>query len=99
MDRIVAAAAPRKILMNADESTLTLGPPGRRAPPSRGFLVPALTILWHPDLDRVGEVTPLTAALGTDDTNLTRTEPVFSVPGSIVARPIDHRAMNRNLRR
>jgi two-component system, NtrC family, nitrogen regulation response regulator GlnG len=81
---------------NADDATLTIGPAGRRAPPLRGFIVPALTILWHPDLERVGEVTPLTAALETDDTDLTRTQPAFFVPGSIIRRPIDHLAMNRN---
>ena len=58
--------------MNAGDATRTLGPPGRRAPPSHGFVFPALTILLHPDLDRVGEVTPLTAALETDETDLTR---------------------------
>jgi two-component system nitrogen regulation response regulator GlnG len=82
--------------MNAGDATRTLGPPGRRAPPSHGFVFPALTILLHPDLDRVGEVTPLTAALETDETDLTRDEPVFFVPGSIIRRPIDHVAMNRN---
>ena len=55
--------------------------------------VPALTILWHPDLDRVGEV-----ALLEDDGVLgfTRDAPAFFVPGSNVGRPIAHRMMARD---
>jgi len=54
--------------------------------------VPALTILWHPDLNRVGEV-----ALLEDDGVLgfTRDAPAFFVPGSNVGRPIAHRVMAR----
>ncbi len=56
-------------------------------------VVPALTILWHPDLNRVGEV-----ALLEDDGVLgfTRDAPAFFVPGSNVGRPIAHRMMGRD---
>ncbi len=56
-------------------------------------VVPALTILWHPDLNRVGEV-----ALLEDDGVLgfSRDAPAFFVPGSNVGRPIAHRMMGRD---
>jgi two-component system nitrogen regulation response regulator GlnG len=58
--------------------------------------LPALTILWHPDLDRVGEVAPLTALRDKSSVDLTRLEPWFFVPGSPVGRAIEHQTMNRN---
>ena len=48
--------------------------------------VPALTILWHPELDRVGEVAPLTGLRETASANVGRYEPTFFVPGANVGR-------------
>jgi two-component system nitrogen regulation response regulator GlnG len=64
---------------------------------SRGLPpVPALTILWHPELDRVGEVAPLTGLRETASADLGRYEPTFFVPGSNVGRAIDHETMNHS---
>jgi two-component system, NtrC family, nitrogen regulation response regulator GlnG len=59
----------------------------------RAPVVPALTILLHPDIERVGEV-----ALLQDNRleGLTRDAPTFFVPGSNVGRPIADRLMNRD---
>jgi two-component system nitrogen regulation response regulator GlnG len=59
----------------------------------RAPVVPALTILWHPDLDRVGEVGLLE---GDGESGLTRDGPAFFVPGTDVGRPIAHRVMARD---
>src|SRR4051812_39859303 len=78
-----------------DESTLTVGPldtlTGTQGLPS----VPALTILWHPDLDRVGQVAPLTALLESHVAHVGREQPLFFTPGSSAGQSIDHRHMHR----
>jgi two-component system, NtrC family, nitrogen regulation response regulator GlnG len=81
-----------------DPSTLTLGPldslaGSRRRQP----LVPALTIVWHPDFRRVGEIAPLAALLKQDVAVLKRDEPVFLPPGSSAGKPIGHRGMSRDV--
>jgi hypothetical protein len=58
----------------------TEDPPTRPIPPrgevpgsARGLdVLPALTIIWHPDLDRVGEIAPLTELLENEVAPLTR---------------------------
>ena len=81
--------------MADDSSTLTLGPLDTLTGSARGLpAVPALTILWHPDLDRVGDVAPLTGFLESDVVELNREAPIFFTPGSSVGRAIDHRAMS-----
>jgi two-component system nitrogen regulation response regulator GlnG len=79
-----------------DSPTLTTGPQNMVAMAGDVAPLPALTVLWHPDLDRVGEVAPLTALRDTGSVDLTRLEPPFFVPGSHVDRPIDHQTMNRS---
>jgi two-component system nitrogen regulation response regulator GlnG len=56
--------------------------------------VPALTILWHPDLDRAGHIAPLTALLKTHVAHVNRDEPIFFPPGSSDGQSIDHRRMS-----
>ena len=58
--------------------------------------VPALTILWHPDLDRVGHIAPLTALLKTHVAHVNREEPIFFPPGSSDGQSIDHRRMSHS---
>ena len=83
--------------MSPDDSTLTFGPNDTRTG-ARGLpLIPALTILWHPDVERVGHIAPLTALLRTDQANLSRDEPIFLPPGSSVGRSVDHKAMSQRI--
>src|SRR5437868_5164730 len=79
-----------------DSPTLATGPLDMVAMARRSAPLPALTVLWHPDLDRIGEVAPLTALRDTGSVELTRNEPPFFVPGSHVGRPVEHQTMNRS---
>jgi two-component system, NtrC family, nitrogen regulation response regulator GlnG len=82
--------------MTTDEPTLPIPPRGEVTGSARGRgVLPALTIIWHPDLDRVGEIAPLTD-LENEVARLTRREPIFRPPGSDDGRPIGHTGMNRS---
>jgi two-component system nitrogen regulation response regulator GlnG len=82
--------------MVSDDSTLTLGPLDTLTGSGRGPpLVPALTIIWHPDLDRAGQVAPLTALFDSAVAHLSRDEPIFFPPGSGTGQSVDHRRMSR----
>jgi two-component system nitrogen regulation response regulator GlnG len=84
-------------MITDDSSTLTLPPPGELTGPVGGLTrIPALTIVWHPDLERVGDVAPLMALLENDVAPLTRRQPIFQPPGSGDGRPIGHNGMNRD---
>lgn len=63
-----------------------------RQPPSQVettsvALVPGLTILWHPEVDRVGERAAL-LELASGTVEVSRTAPLFSQPRSSVRRPL-----------
>jgi two-component system nitrogen regulation response regulator GlnG len=60
-----------------DESTLTFAGESRLGGKGAGVVVPALTVLWHPDPARVGDILPLVAK----KTAISRLQPVFSRPG------------------
>ena len=80
-----------------DSPTLITGAREHTDVSSRGLPpVPAVTILWHPELDRVGEVAPLTALRETGSADLGRYEPIFFLPGSNIGRAIDHQTMNHS---
>ena len=49
---------------------------------------PALTVLAHPDLHRIGEVAALPELFSGEAAKLSRLEPLFAAPGSEVARPL-----------
>jgi two-component system nitrogen regulation response regulator GlnG len=49
--------------------------------PSESLLVPGLTILFHPDVDRIGERALLSALLAGREEGLSRAEPSFLQPG------------------
>jgi two-component system, NtrC family, nitrogen regulation response regulator GlnG len=79
-----------------DTSTLTIGPLDTlTGTSSRLPLVPALTIVWHPDVDRVGQTAPLAALIERDEVAINRNEPSFFTPGSSDGQPVDHRAMSQ----
>lgn len=84
--------------MNVEDSTtLTVGPVDLGDARDRGGThVPALTILWHPELDRVGEMAPLPELLTGAPAALTRDQPLFAPPGSTRATPVQHRSISRD---
>lgn len=57
--------------------------------------VPALTLLWHPDLNRVGELVPLPDILTGTPASISRTEPLFALPGSMSRRGVEHECLSR----
>jgi two-component system nitrogen regulation response regulator GlnG len=59
-------------------SRLTLG----------SLLAPGLTILWHPDVGRVGEQAALTGLAAGRMELLSRREPAFGLPGEPAVRPL-----------
>lgn len=58
--------------------------------------VPALTILCHPDLDRIGEVAPLPELLSGKRMGLSRLEPLFGPPGRDPSRPLGSPRLSRS---
>ncbi len=57
--------------------------------------VPALTILWHPRLDRVGDRLRLDGLLRGEAVALSRSGPAFGVPGgSRFSRPLEHPSLS-----
>ena len=50
--------------------------------------VPGLTVLWHTDLDRVGERVAFTELACAGEVELSRTTPRFRAPGSSERRPL-----------
>jgi len=59
-------------------------------------LVPGLTVLWHPDVARVGERVALTALASGRAEGLSRREPAFAQPGEAVARPLADPYLSRS---
>jgi len=83
--------------MKGDSSDRTLRPLDTLASgSSRLPLIPALTIAWHPDVSRVGQLAPLTRLLESDEAALRRDEPTFFNPGSSVGSPVESRFMSRS---
>ena len=80
------------------ETTLRFGPSDPSG--NRPLLVsPALTVVWHPNLDRIGQMAMLWPEVGDDrGSHLSRDEPTFAVPGLDTGRPLDHRAISRKER-
>lgn len=59
--------------------------------------LPALTVLFHPDPDRVGETAALTALASGRPVSVTRLEPLFSHPGEkSVCRALSDRYVSRS---
>ncbi len=64
--------------------------PGRRDP-----RVPGLTVLYHPELGRVGERAVLLDVAESGEVLVSRREPVFGPPGGGERRPIGHAGISR----
>ncbi|MES1240864.1 MAG: sigma 54-interacting transcriptional regulator [Acidobacteriota bacterium] len=58
-------------------------------------LLPGLTVLYHPDLRRVGERALLSELAAGRSERLSRLEPVFAAPEGTVAEPLAHRRLSR----
>ncbi|MBZ4419012.1 sigma 54-interacting transcriptional regulator [Myxococcus sp. RHSTA-1-4] len=72
---------------NAADVTTPVGPSQtRRSPAVRG--VPALTVMAHPQLQRVGDHLPLESLVTTRPMDLSRNAPDFSRPGGLLALPL-----------
>jgi two-component system nitrogen regulation response regulator GlnG len=56
--------------------------------PAASFLAPGLTILYHPDLERIGERALLTGLTAGRAESLSRREPDFAQPGQSLRRPL-----------
>jgi two-component system nitrogen regulation response regulator GlnG len=82
--------------MTSDESTLTVGPLQTLTGHSGLPQVPALTIIWHPDIDRIGQIAPLTSLLEVDVAHLSRSEPFFLPPGADSGEPLSHRGISKD---
>jgi two-component system, NtrC family, nitrogen regulation response regulator GlnG len=82
--------------MTSDESTLTVGPLQTLTGHSGLPQVPALTIVWHPDIDRIGQIAPLTNLLEVDVAHLSRSEPLFLPPGADSGEPLSHRGISKD---
>jgi two-component system, NtrC family, nitrogen regulation response regulator GlnG len=78
----------------SDESTLTAGPLDTLTGTAGLPLVPALTIVWHPHLDRIGQVAPLTNLLEADIAHLSRDQPIFLSPGANTGQALVHRGIS-----
>ena len=81
--------------MASDESTLTVGPLQTLTGHSGLPRVPALTIVWHPHLDRIGQIAPLTNLLEVDVAHVSRDEPLFLSPGAQTGEPLSHRGISK----
>ena len=57
--------------------------------------LPGLTVIYHPDLARVGERTFL-SDLGSRPVALARSEPTFAMPGSASRRPLEDSRLSRH---
>lgn len=58
--------------------------------------IPALTILWHPDLTRVGERVRLHALLRGEEAPVSRAGPPFQGPSGGPEAPLDHPSLPRD---
>ena len=78
-----------------DTTSSTLGTLATIGESSRLPLLPALTILAHPDVRRVGETAPLTALLDRRPAKIDRDEPLFFAAGGARGRGLEHRAVSK----
>ena len=78
-----------------DTTASTLGTLVTMAESSRLPILPALTILAHPDVNRVGETAPLISLFDRRPAKVDRDEPLFFPPGSAKGRGLEHRAVSK----
>jgi two-component system nitrogen regulation response regulator GlnG len=82
-------------MTEADNTASTLGTLVTMAESSRLPVLPALTILAHPDVNRVGETAPLTLLFDRRPTKVDRDEPLFFRSGSDKGRGLEHRGVSK----
>lgn len=58
-------------------------------------LVPALTLVWHPQVERIGQIAALTALQDGTAVEFRRDTPLFSQAGSSRGSGIDHRCVSQ----
>src|SRR5437868_1881067 len=63
--------------------------------PAAPLLVPGLTVLYHPDLERIGERALLTGLAAGRAELLSRREPDFAPPGQSLRRPLEDLHLSR----
>jgi two-component system, NtrC family, nitrogen regulation response regulator GlnG len=78
-----------------DTTATTLGTLVTMAESSRLPILPALTILAHPDVNRVGEMAPLTSLFDRRPAKVDRDEPLFFRSGSDKGRGLEHRGVSK----
>jgi two-component system nitrogen regulation response regulator GlnG len=76
-------------------STIGLAGIRREASTRSGRAVPALTVLHHPDLSRVGEIALLGEIVHGGTTRLSRLTPELSPPGGAAGQPLADRHLSR----
>jgi two-component system, NtrC family, nitrogen regulation response regulator GlnG len=77
----------------ADVSTISV--PKRSADEPESRLVPALTILSHPDIQRVGERLLMKGLLVGEEVSLSRRAPEFTRPGEVRGQPLADPCLSR----
>ncbi len=77
-------------------STIGLAGVRREASPRPGRAVPALTILHHPDLSRVGDIALLDELAHGAVARVSRLTPELASPGSASGRPLSDRHLSRD---
>lgn len=92
LESVVGGSAGELLFVTTEESTLAslLIAADDNLP-----FVPALTLLWHPDLDRVGQTAPLLEVSEGRVFEFTRLSPGFGRPGSAKTQPIGHPDVSR----
>jgi len=78
-----------------DTTGSTLGTLATAGESSRLPLLPALTIVAHPDVQRVGETAPLASLLDRRPVIVGRDQPLFFASGSNKGRGLEHRAVSK----
>src|SRR5450631_3426511 len=78
-----------------DDDTSTLGSLAAIGESSWLAMMPALTILAHPDVHRVGEIAPLTAFLDGRQAKVDRDEPLFFLSDGETGRGLEHRGVSK----
>ncbi|HVV52511.1 MAG TPA: sigma 54-interacting transcriptional regulator [Polyangia bacterium] len=81
--------------MSADD-TLTVSPLDSLTGNSGLLSTPAFTIVWHPHLDRIGQIAPLTNLVEVDVAHVSRSEPLFFPPGAETGEPLAHRFISKS---
>ncbi len=92
-DSAVAVRGERRGGREPEATTSALVP--LRPAEAAGDRVPALTVLWHPDLGRIGGWAGLDPLAAGGEVSLSRLEPAFLDPGEKASRPLADLCLSR----